>query len=362
MGVLKSNKSVFKKDVSVAEVADSLQSHDQRWRWTISISILILAVSVLISLSSGTVSIPFSEVIGIVIYKLTSIKLGDWEATHQKIIWSIRFPRILAGVLSGAGLSIAGASMQAILRNPLASPYLLGVSSGASLGASLVILLGLTIGAWVIVPLGAFGGAMLALTLVLLMGRNENGLSTERLILAGVAISALFGALTSFVLYISPDKGMREIIFWTLGSFQSASWTKLIVPFVGVCIGTTLFIWKSNALNAMLMGEETAYTLGINPVKLRKQLFVVVSIVAGGIVALYGVVGFVGLMIPHIVRLLIGNDYRKILIACLIAGAIFMLWADWAARILFSPLEIPLGIITSLVGAPFFLWLMGRVR
>ncbi len=358
---MNSQQSYHKKEWTTEEVRQALQQYRKRWKRALGIASVGLLVSIAINLWLGSVAIPAEHVAAIVLHALTGWKITTWEAAHQTILWDIRLPRIVASVLTGSGLAMAGAAMQAILRNPLASPYLLGVSSGASLGASLVMLLGWA-GSWLLVPLGAFGGALLALFAVLLLGQSHHRVATERLILAGVAISALLGALTSFVLWISPAQGMREIIFWTLGSFQRSSWQSVGIPAFSVLIGGWLFARHANTFNAMLMGEETARTLGVHPSRLRRQMFVVVSLVAASLVAMFGVIGFVGLMVPHIVRLWVGNDYQRVLPASAICGGVFMVWTDAASRLIFAPLEIPLGIITALVGAPFFLWLMHRSK
>jgi iron complex transport system permease protein len=285
----------------------------------------------------------------------------DWQAFQANIIWEIRFPRVLLGGLVGAGLAVVGATMQALVRNPLADPYLLGVSSGASLGAVAVILLGISWFGIYSLSVAAFLGALCAFVLVYVLARQGGRLTTGRLVLAGVAVSYVLSAAMNVLIYNAPNgEQVKSVVFWLLGSLGGARWAYLGLPALILVAGTLLLIVQSRTLNALSAGEETAATLGVNTTRFRQQSFALTSLITGTLVALSGGIGFVGLMLPHIVRLLVGADHRRLLPVAALSGAIFLIWVDVLARTLVAPEELPIGVITALLGAPFFIWLMRR--
>jgi len=252
--------------------------------------------------------------------------------------------------------------MQAITRNPLADPFLLGVSSGAALGAVSVLLLGVfsSFGIYAL-SIGAFGGAVLAFMIVFALASQNGRLLPTRMILAGVAVSFMFSAITSFITLSDDSSGAaRRVLFWMLGGLSGTQWQDLTLPTLALVLGIVYLLAQSRALNALIIGDETAITLGIAVQKMRRQLLIATSLLTGVIIAVSGTIGFVGLMLPHIVRLIVGSDHRRVLPISLLGGAVYLIWVDVIARTVFAPEEIPVGIITSLCGAPFFLWLMRR--
>jgi iron complex transport system permease protein len=285
----------------------------------------------------------------------------DWESFQQNIIWEIRFPRVLLGGLVGAGLAVVGVTMQALVRNSLADPYLLGVSSGAAFGAVSVILLGIAWFGLYTRSVAAFLGALGAFACVYVLARRGSRLATGRLILAGVAVAYIFGAVTNFMIYKAPNgEAARGVVFWLLGGLGGARWEYLGLPAAVLVGATALLAVQSRALNALSVGEETAITLGVDTNRFRKEAFALTSLLTGTLVAVSGGIGFVGLMLPHIVRLFVGADHRRLLPISALAGAIFLIWVDVLARTVVAPQELPIGILTALFGAPFFIWLMSR--
>lgn len=286
---------------------------------------------------------------------------ADWQPYQANIIWEIRFPRVLLGGLTGAGLALVGATMQALVRNPLADPYLLGVSSGAGLGAVSVLLLGLAPFGIYSLPLAAFLGALVASTCVYALASQPGQFTTGRLILGGVAVSYVFSALTNFLIYNAPaSEQARDVLFWLLGGLGGARWNQLALPALVMIVAMALLVPQARTLNVLAVGEEGAATLGVDTNRVRRQGFVLTSLVTGVLVALSGGIGFIGLMVPHIARLCVGADHGRLLPVTALTGAIFLIWADVLARTITAPQELPIGIITSLVGAPFFIWLMRR--
>lgn len=280
---------------------------------------------------------------------------------NDEIVWGLRLPRVLLAAVAGAGLAAAGVVLQAVVRNPLADPYVLGVSAGASCGAVLVLTAG---GVGVLATLGvsvaAFAGALVALGLVLLLGQRRGVLDPTRLVLAGVAVGYLLLAVTSFVQLRAAPAELSGVLFWLLGSVSGASWSDLGIPaaaVVAVLVGLTV---HHRQLNVLLMGDESATALGVDVRRLRLVLLVLASLLTGLVVAVAGGIGFVGLVVPHAVRLVLGPDHRLVLPAAVLVGATFLVLVDVVARTVDAPNELPLGIITAVLGAPFFLWLLHR--
>ncbi|MFB7785326.1 FecCD family ABC transporter permease [Streptomyces vinaceus] len=330
-----------------------------------------LLASAVAGLALGPVRIAPGQVLDIVLGGP-----GRRGGAFASIVWDVRMPRVLLGAVVGAGLAVAGTVLQALVRNPLADPFLLGASSGASLGAVLVIVLGAgaagtagtagalgavgAIGA-LGVPAAAFAGSMGALVAVYAMARRGGTMTTGRLILAGVAVQYVLSALTSLVLVLAahPDQ-LRSVLFWTLGGLGGARWDELPLPAAALLAGTALLIALARPLDLLLAGEEGARTLGLDTGRFRAAVFVLTSLVIGVLVAFSGAIGFVGLMVPHAARMVVGAGHRALLPVAALGGAVFLTLADLVARTAAAPEEIPVGVVTALVGGPFFLWMLRR--
>ena len=327
--------------------------------WIASIAALLMSLTLAISV--GAVAIDWHVVWGVLASRVWpgSVEV-TWSAGREAIVWEIRFPRALLAAMVGAGLALVGASLQSVTRNPLADPHLLGISSGGAFGAILALLhTGLFLGQ-LTVPLLAFGGALCATVVVLSVARLTHSTSADRLVLAGVAVSFIIMALANMLIFLGDPKATHTVVFWMLGGLGLAQWSQLIWPLLVLAACASWLQWRSGDLNAMTTGDETATTLGIDVQRFRLEVFVVGALITGVMVAFSGIIGFVGLMIPHIVRLFSGGDYRRVLPASMVLGAIFLLWADIAARTVMAPEDMPIGIVTGLVGGLFFVWLLRR--
>ncbi|MBD2498842.1 iron ABC transporter permease [Nostoc sp. FACHB-280] len=336
------------------------KDQQQRYKLLMIAMVVMLLLSITLAVMIGPVPISPFQVWQIALSQILPNVTGDWTPAQVQIIWLIRFPRVLLAFFVGAGLSVVGVIMQALVSNPLADPFIFGISSGASVGAVLVILLGIfsMFGVYAL-SLGAFLGALVAFILVFLLARQQGKLFPTRLILVGVAVSYMFEAMTSFLaLKAGSGEATQRVLFWLLGGLSGTKWSDLILPVLALLVGIGYLLFQTRSLNALLIGEETARTLGVDTDSFRKQLFFVTSFLTGVIVAVSGVIGFVGLMIPHSVRFLVGSDHRRVLPLSLLLGGIFIIWADVIARIIVAPEEVPIGIITALFGTPFFIWLM----
>ena len=321
----------------------------------------VLLVSLSIAISVGAVPVSLKTVLGVLINKfIPNIDEPTWSMGHEAIIWEIRFPRAILAATVGSGLAVVGASLQAVTRNHLADPHLLGISSGGAFGAILALLhTGLFLGL-LTVPLLAFGGALVATIIVLGVSRVADATSADRLILAGVAVSFIIMAAANALIFLGDPRATHTVVFWMLGGLGLAQWSQLIYP-ISVLVVCCLWLFtKTKELNAMTIGDETASTLGIAVREFRLSVFVIGALITGAMVAFSGIIGFVGLMIPHIVRLVVGGDYRRVLIGSAIAGAIFLLWADIVARTIMAPEDLPIGIVTGIIGGIFFVWLLRR--
>lgn len=320
-----------------------------------------LVMSVVVAVSIGAVAVPLGTVWGILAHHLApGLVTPDWSPGREAIVWDIRFPRALLAVLVGAGLGITGAALQSVTRNPLADPHLLGISSGGAFGAIAALLhTGLFLGL-LTVPVMAFGGALAATLLVLGVARLTGATSADRLVLTGVAVSFIIMAGANILIFLGDPKAAHTVIFWMLGGLGLAQWSHLIYP-AAVLIPAGLWLWsQSPALNAMSLGDETAASLGIPVARFRLSVFVAGALITGVMVAFSGIIGFVGLMMPHLVRLLAGGDTARVLPLSALFGAIFLVLADTVARVVMAPEDLPIGIVTGLVGGMFFIWLMVR--
>jgi len=318
----------------------------------LSLVLSVLVVSFISALTIGAADLTFNQV-------LLSLfgNVDEAGTVAHSIIWQLRMPRSILAFIAGCGLAMAGLILQTITRNPLADPYLFGISSGASFGV--VIVMTLTgVGFGFYLSFAAFLGSLLAISLLLLIAGFNRHQQVESMLLAGVALSFLFSSFTSLMLYWSDPQAVSAILFWTLGSFSRAQWDLLWLPCLVVisCLG--LMLAKQRQLNAVLLGDEGAVTLGVNVNRLRITMLLLSSILTASIVALCGGIGFVGLMIPHIVRFFIGQGGRLSLIITALVGGVFMLWVDIASRVILDNQELPIGIITAAVGSLFFLTLL----
>jgi iron complex transport system permease protein len=284
----------------------------------------------------------------------------SWSPLHEVILIDVRLPRVLLGALVGSALAVSGTTMQALFRNPMASPYILGISSGAAFGASLAIVSGLSFGIGIYtISVMAFLFASLTVFLVYEIAKVQKRVPVKTLLLTGVAVGSLFSALTSFMQYIAGEK-LPRIVFWLMGGLWASSWSKVIVAFPPILLGIVVIFLFTRDLNLMLMGEETALDLGVEVEKLKKVLLIFASLATGVAVSVCGTIGFVGLIIPHVMRILVGPDHRVLLPSSCLVGAMFLIWVDTLARTIIEPTEIPVGIITALFGVPFFLYLLRK--
>ena len=291
--------------------------------------------------------------------------VGQGDPTATTIVWQLRLPRVVLAAAVGGGLAVVGVAMQALVRNPLADPYLLGASSGASAGASLFYLGFLPVGLarGLTMPLAAVAGSWLAVAAVVAVSRRGGALASGRLLLTGVAVSALLGSVTAFVTFASPDPDrLRAVLFWLLGSFAGATWSTVWVP-LGASVVCALALWiLARPLDLLTTGEEPAAALGVPVERLKQGLIALTAVATGAAVAAAGVVGFVGLVVPHAVRLAAGAGHRRLVPLAFAAGAVFLVLADLAARTVLDGQELPVGVLTAICGVPFFLALLRRER
>ncbi|MEP2784243.1 MAG: iron ABC transporter permease [Pseudoruegeria sp.] len=332
-----------------------------RFRFVVGGGIALLLFSISVAVSVGAVSVPLHTVWGILINKIfPDTDAVTWSAGREAIVWDIRFPRALLACLVGAGLAMVGGSLQAVTRNPLADPHLLGISAGGAFGAILALLhTGMFLGL-LTVPLFAFLGALGATLLVLAVSQFASATSADRLILTGVAVSFIVMSLANVLIFLGDPRSTHTVVFWMLGGLGLAQWDQLIYP-LSILMVCGIYLWvNARNLNAMTVGDETASTLGIPVARFRLMVFVTGALITGVMVAFSGIIGFVGLMVPHIVRMLVGGDYTRVLPASALFGSIYLLWSDIIARTVMAPEDMPIGIVTGLIGGLFFVWLLGR--
>ncbi|MEW9550712.1 FecCD family ABC transporter permease [Nonomuraea sp. NPDC050783] len=333
-------------------------------RFALLVAALLAAVvaATWLAVSIGAVPVALSQAWGIVADRLVpGVVPRTWTPVQEQIVWEFRLPRALLALLVGAGLAVVGAVLQALVRNPLADPFLLGVSSGASFGAVCVLVLGASALGGLSLSAAAFAGSLLALGLVYALAQRSGRLTPSRLVLAGVALAYLFQAAYSFVLQLAQSgRAAQQVLFWLMGSLGGARWHVLPVPAAVLAAGVTYLLLQHRPLNALAAGEETAASLGVNVSRFRLTLFVLTSLLVGVLVATSGAIAFVGLIVPHAARLLVGADHRRVLPVTALLGAVFLQLVDVAARTVNAPQELALSIVTALFGVPFFLWLLRR--
>lgn len=315
--------------------------------------VVLAALAVLLGVRLGEVPISWAEA-------LRALG-GGGDAVHRRIVLQWRLPRGLMGVLVGGGLAVAGATFQALLRNPLAEPYILGISGGAAAGAVVVLTLGLATGGSWVLPAAAFAGALVAILLVFrVAAAADRSLDVRVLLLAGVVVGAFFTAVIAFVLAISEAREVRSAVLWMMGSLAGADWRNLGVVAAYTLPAILVLLGLARALNLMSVGEETASYLGTDVERVKRLAYAVASLVTAAGVAMTGVIGFVGLIVPHALRLAVGSDYRTLLPLSFLAGGAFLALCDVLARTVLSPTEIPIGVVTAFVGVPLFLVLLRR--
>lgn len=319
----------------------------------------LLLATLVVTVTVGSADLAVLEVVRSVLSHL-GLPVEGVPRLHDAIVWDLRMPRVLTAAAVGAGLAVAGAVMQSLTRNPLADPYLLGLSSGASVGAAGVLLLGLA----VVLPVAAFVGALAALLATLALARGSGGaLTPARVVLAGLAVSQLAAAATAFVVFwTAKGDSYQQILSWLMGSLAGATWGSVGIA-VGalLVVGAVLATWAGR-LDAFAFGDQAAGALGVDPNRTRWLLLTAVALLTGALVSVSGSIGFVGLLVPHAVAPLTGASHRRLLPVAALAGAVLLVWADTVARTVFDPRELPVGIVTALLGAPLFAWLLRRSR
>ena len=336
--------------------------HWRRRLYVILGLLFLLSVMMTFATTVGSVEIPFLTTLRILLSKLPIVEMTPtWSNAFEIIILEIRLPRVILAGVVGAALATSGAAYQGLFGNPLADPYLIGVAQGAALGAVIGFLLpfdwqGVGVG---IIPMLAFSGALFSVAIVYSLARVGKTLPVTTLILAGVALGALWGSIVSYLIITSGDK-MQGIIFWLMGSFSLSQWSEVNVVLPYALVGIAIILLHSRQLNIMQLDDEQAQQLGVNVERLKLTLLAAATLITAAAVSFVGIIGFVGIIIPHAVRLLWGADHRFLLPLSVLTGAIFLIIADLIARIALAPTEIPIGVITAICGAPFFLYLLRR--
>ncbi|MEU6860562.1 iron ABC transporter permease [Glycomyces sp. NPDC046736] len=321
----------------------------------------LLALGVLVSASNGAFAIPFGDIVSSIGHRL-GLGGSPVEGTGESVLWNIRFPRVVLGILVGGCLACAGALMQGMFGNPLAEPGVIGVSSGAAVGAVAAIAFGFTFaGNWTI-PFCAFVAGLFTVSVVYVLSRSGGRTEVVTLVLTGVAVNGLAGALIGVSIFYADNDEITAITFWQMGSLSQATWPKILAVLPLAVLGLLAAPRFARRLDLLSLGERPARHLGVDVERMRLQLIIIVALLTGAAVAVSGVIGFIGLVVPHLIRMAAGPGHRTLLPLATIGGAAVIVWADLAARTIAAPAEIPLGILTALVGSPFFFWLLRRTR
>lgn len=329
----------------------------------IALLFILLCFSMIISCTIGPEKIPFDVTMKLLASKIpfigSLVDVSDISNTQSIIIYIIRAPRVLAALLVGMGLAGAGVVFQGVLRNPLAEPYVLGVSSGAAFGATLVIVLGInfTIIGLTSVSIGAFIGALVTMVVVYNIARLGMKSSSTTLLLSGIAVSFLLSSLVSMMIALNRDQ-VERILFWTMGSLSAAKMSQVQVIYIPIILSVLVFMFFSRELNVLLLGEDSATSMGIDVVVIRKILLVAATIATAFSVSISGIIGFVGLIVPHSMRIIVGPNHKYLLPASILSGSIFLIISDTIARTIIAPGQMPLGVITAVIGAPYFIYLL----
>lgn len=323
---------------------------------------VLLPVTIVFATGFGAVGIPFEGTVRIILSKWGVIEAKDIDEGFIAIIYHVRFPRVLVAALVGAALSVSGAVMQGMFRNPMADPGILGVSSGAGLGAVIAVSTGLVSAGIFYLPVLAVVGASASAFLIYRLSVRGGKIPVMNLLLSGIAVSMFLGAVTTLILSWSSSDRVKQFLFWTSGSLNDSRWEDLYISFVPILVCTLLLFMFSRDLNVLLLGEEEAHSVGLDPVRARKYLLALSSANAAFAVCICGGISFVGLIVPHIIRLIAGPDHKKLLPASALGGAVFLVACDLLSRLLSNTFSIGVGIITSMIGAPYFLYLLYRNR
>ncbi|MFA4886048.1 MAG: iron chelate uptake ABC transporter family permease subunit [Desulfotomaculaceae bacterium] len=344
-----------------------MNQNEQVWRWRVLIFLLlaVLGLTVVLCTTIGPARIGFTDVLTMLLRRLpwvgSLIPRGDWPENYETIVFQMRLARVILAALVGAGLAASGVVLQGLLVNPMADPYILGISQGAALGATAAMLSGIGMQALGIyaVPLIAFGAGLGTSVMVYNLAKVGNRVQMSTLLLAGIAVGLFLSAITSYIM-ITNGQNVHQILFWMIGGFAGRGWdhVKILLPYF--IVGYTLMHLYARKLNVILLGEEPAQHLGIDVERMKKVLLVAATLTTASAVSVSGVIAFVGLIVPHAVRLMVGPDHRVLLPASALTGAIFLIMADALARTAAAPEEIPVGIITALCGGPFFIYLLRK--
>lgn len=324
----------------------------------IPLMLVVLLVVIVAGTAVGAVYVPFFDTFRIILKNIGLLPNASFAQGQEPIIFLVRFPRVAVAALAGTGLGASGAVMQGMFRNPMADPGILGISSGAGLGAVLAIKLGAVAAGMFVMPVFAFAGALLAITVIYILSYRKGKVPVLTLILSGIAISTFLGAITNIVLTLSYDYQVKEFLFWSTGGLEGRRWEHFKLIVIPVLVSVILMLLFSRDLNVLLMGEEEAKSVGLNTGRLRTILLILVSTATASAVCVTGAISFVGLIVPHIIRLLVGPDHRLLLPASAVGGAIFLVVCDLISRVVAIPYELGVGIITALLGAPYFLYLL----
>ena len=332
-------------------------------RWGVILAGLLMASLGVMTLCSrfGAASVPLGDVFEVLMHALKTGELDQASiGTSGVILLQVRLPRVLMGFLVGGSLAMVGVTLQALLRNPLADPYVLGVSSGAALGAAVTMLLGIgtTMALLPVLPLCGFAGGLLALVVIYHLAQSHGRLPIHSLLLAGVILNAILTALIMFITSIMEPNRSAGLMAWLMGSLTAPGYPALGILIGYVVLVSAILMHKAQMLNVLTLGEETARSLGIDTERIKKQLFALTALLTGAVVSVSGMIGFVGMVVPHAVRLVLGSDHRLLLPASALVGGMFLVVADTIARTVLAPAEIPVGIVTALIGGPFFLYLL----
>lgn len=335
------------------------------WLAALALLAIALVLSILAAVTVGSTRIPFRQVYEVIFHQLFG--LGDeslGKGSLFRVVWYLRLPRLILAMGIGISLSVCGVVMQAVVKNPLADPYVLGISSGASLGATLAILAG--VGAALggnSVGLMAFLGAFVVSLLVVGLANLGGRANSVKLLLAGMAVSSMCSAFSSFIVYTAHDReGMQTVTYWMMGSLAGATWERDAAVMLVAVLGAAFFWTQHRNLNLMLLGDESAITLGTDLHRWRQLYLLVSAAMVGFAVYSAGMIGFVGLVVPHVVRMIFGTDHKKLIPLCALSGAVFLIWADVACRVIIPGTELPIGVLTSMIGAPCFIYLMVRKK
>ncbi len=342
-------------DQSVTEEGlDLFRSRSVKWTTSVLGLFAFLAVCIMLSLSRGSLDI---SPLGII-----DVFLGGGSELENQVIWHFRLPRTVMALFVGAGLAVSGVAMQGLFRNPMASPFILGLSSGAAFGAALAMVFGIAImPGYLATPSMAFLFCLLTLMLVYNIARVGGKVPVETLLLAGIAVGAFFSALVNLMTYLAGDE-MEGIVFWMMGDLTQFGWSDVRIVIPMVLVGGAIIMYYSRDLNAMMLGDNHAQNLGIEVGKVRVHILVACALSTAAAVSFVGIIGFVGLVIPHVMRLMVGPDHRILVPTSIIAGGAFLILADVLARFVLQPQVLPIGIITALIGAPYFVYLLRRRR